>query len=81
MGAPKSHAGDTLGPDEGAPALPYRHPRGGDADRAPGGHQPWVSSKHDMRDTGPRGLPPPVARNIGGWANALPPDSTLRHLS
>ena len=36
-------------------------------------HQPRVSSKRDMRDTGPRGLPPPVARKIGWWANAPPP--------
>ena len=67
MGAPKSHAGDTLGPDEGAPALSYRHPRGGDADRAPKGRQPGVSSERDMRGTGPRGLPPPVEWIIGGW--------------
>ena len=72
MGAPKSHAGDTLGPDEGAPALSYRRPEGGDADRAPKGHQPEVSSKLDMRDTGPRGQPPPVHGKMGGGLTPYP---------
>ena len=80
MGAPRSHAGDTLGLDEGAPALSYRRPAGGDAGRAPKGQSAkGTSSKHVMRGTGPARATSTSGYDHWGVGLVPCPNVTRRH--